>query len=266
MNNPYSQDPQGGYPSEPQYATYGEARPKNILGIVGFIFAVTCLLAPLGLLLSFIALFKRPRGFAIAGFLVGALFSIPHGSIAFSAIRFAMLSPAELAVEVTNAEVAAILTESSYHLTVHGSLPDSADQLDLAGSTATDFWGNPYRLEITEGRIGTLKVISAGPDGIYGTSDDLDLTAMADSRQGKADFVRLLESEINPDTFDRRAMRKELGNATSDMFSSLIRTIQAGTREGFQTETPSPESPSDGSADPDDQTPADPDPETPGTP
>ena len=50
---------------------------ENVLGIIGFVLSLIpltygggILLWSIALLLSFIALFKRPRGFAIAGFVI----------------------------------------------------------------------------------------------------------------------------------------------------------------------------------------------------
>ena len=50
---------------------------ENVLGIIGFVLSLIpltygggILLWSIALILSFIALFKRPRGFAIAGFII----------------------------------------------------------------------------------------------------------------------------------------------------------------------------------------------------
>ena len=50
---------------------------ENVLGIIGFVLSIIpltygggILLWSIALILSFIALFKRPRGFAIAGFVI----------------------------------------------------------------------------------------------------------------------------------------------------------------------------------------------------
>jgi len=57
-------------------------QPSNSLGLAGFIVSlaglvVSCgLLCPVGLLLSAVALFKRPRGFALAGFILGLIGSL----------------------------------------------------------------------------------------------------------------------------------------------------------------------------------------------
>ena len=55
------------------YEEYVETKQSNTLGVIGFILALTCCLAPMGLLLSLIAVFKPPRGFAIAGLIISGL-------------------------------------------------------------------------------------------------------------------------------------------------------------------------------------------------
>ncbi len=54
---------------------------SNTLGLVGFIVSlasiITCgIAAPIGLILSIVGLFKNPKGFAIAGTIIGALLSL----------------------------------------------------------------------------------------------------------------------------------------------------------------------------------------------
>jgi Na+-driven multidrug efflux pump len=72
-----SQDP---YQPSQQYGNVQPA-PSNGLGIAGFVVSlvglIPCgLLCPLGALLSLIAVFRQPRGFAIAGLIIGTLGSI----------------------------------------------------------------------------------------------------------------------------------------------------------------------------------------------
>lgn len=65
--------------SQQRVVTVSEA--SNTLGLTGFILSIvgfmSCgLLSPIGLLLSFIGLFKQPRAFAIAGFVIGLIGSL----------------------------------------------------------------------------------------------------------------------------------------------------------------------------------------------
>src|SRR4051794_20572043 len=79
--NPYGQ-PYQPYPYNPPTPA-----PTNGLGIAGFVVSLVGLiltggiLCPIGLLLSLFALFRRPRGFAIAGFIIGII-----GSLALIAV------------------------------------------------------------------------------------------------------------------------------------------------------------------------------------
>ena len=79
--------------NQPSQAVIVE-QPSNGLGTAGFICSLigflTCgTLSPLGLLFSLIAVFKRPRGFAIAGLILGLL-----GSWFFIAIGLALITGA----------------------------------------------------------------------------------------------------------------------------------------------------------------------------
>lgn len=63
----------------PPAVVVGQPQQSNGLGVAGFVISLIGLLlcggflCPLGLLLSFIAMFKEPRGMAVAGFLIGLL-------------------------------------------------------------------------------------------------------------------------------------------------------------------------------------------------
>jgi hypothetical protein len=264
MNNPYSQDPAGNQHDDGgQYASYGQPKRKNVLGIIGFIFSVTCLLAPLGLLMSFIALFKSPRGFAIAGVLVGALFSIPHGFIALNAYQWSTMSPGEIVAANTMTETGTIIIAVEKHTNQTGRSPDSLDNLGLSEASRTDFWGTPYRFEPdpTGGADWTLS--SAGPDGEFGTSDDLiDLVDFASDKSGQQAFTASFEQSIDLDQFDREAAKEELFESTMEMFQTIMGNRSPAPNQG-NSGTPADDSSSD-PADPPTDTPDDPaDPATP---
>ncbi|MEM9109031.1 MAG: DUF4190 domain-containing protein, partial [Planctomycetota bacterium] len=69
------------YPSEPgpTQGYYYQPPPTNALGIAGFVVSlsgmIVCLglISPIGLVLSLIALAKSPRGYAVAGSIIGLL-------------------------------------------------------------------------------------------------------------------------------------------------------------------------------------------------
>src|SRR5690348_9132833 len=73
---PYPQQPM--QPQAPVTHVFVNAQPTNGLGLAGFITSlvgiVTCgVIAPIGLVLSLFGLMKPPRGFAIAGTIIGLI-------------------------------------------------------------------------------------------------------------------------------------------------------------------------------------------------
>jgi hypothetical protein len=257
MNNPYESPPRGGqFDQEQQYATYGESKPKNILGIVGFIFSVTCLLAPLGLLLSVIALLKRPKGFAIAGTIIGLLFSIPHGFIVYSGYQWSTMSPGEIVAASTSTETGTVIFAVEQHIARTGTAPASLDEVDLSEASRTDFWGTPYRYESGSSGGKAWRLSSAGPDGEFGTADDLnDLVDFTSDKSLQQAFISSFEQSIDVDQFDREAAKDELRESTIEMFRTLMGNPTVSP-DGNDAETPS----DDSSADPED------DPDSPDTP
>jgi hypothetical protein len=171
-------DQQYAPPPQPQQQTNG-------LGIAGFIVSlvglVSCgLLSPIGLILSFIALFSAPKGFAIAGFVLGLLgsawvlvffFVIGVAGIAFIAAAVGFQGHADLLED----HVALDEAVRSYYQS-EGRLPPSlADLQGLEQERTVDHWGNEYRLDYDE-QTGELTIISNGPDAQPDTDDDLRLT------------------------------------------------------------------------------------------
>ncbi len=82
--SPYGQQAQygtgpGNYPGQQGYQGQATATPGRTLGIVGFILAI--LIAPVGLVISIIAFVqsrkaKTGNGFALAGIIIGAVFTV----------------------------------------------------------------------------------------------------------------------------------------------------------------------------------------------
>ncbi|WP_104181042.1 DUF4190 domain-containing protein [Arthrobacter sp. B0490] len=90
--SPYGQQAQygsgAGYPGQQGYPGQPAENPGRTLGIVGFILAI--LIAPVGLVISIIAFVQSRKarmgnGFALAGIIIGALFTI-LGAILFAVI------------------------------------------------------------------------------------------------------------------------------------------------------------------------------------
>lgn len=160
-------------------------RPSNSLGVAGFVVSLTGLIAtcgvisPIGLVLSFFALFRKPRGFAFAGFVLGLV-----GSVwVFVALLAGLVAAGGVAAGVHMArqhmeyadDYKAIAAAVETYRADAGFVP--ASLLELSGLTdeqLKDQWGNYYNYSVgTDGQSFTLK--SDGPDGTPGTDDDFDL-------------------------------------------------------------------------------------------
>ena len=157
--------------------------PTNPLGLAGFIVSLVgfvsggCL-APIGLIISLIALRQEPRGFAIAGAIIGGIASF-IGIIVFVLVIIPMIFIGTAAVALSQSEEFQWTTESallnsaiiSYEQN-NGTLPASLDDLNLTENRLTDPWGNRYLYTISED-LSTWSISSSGPDGIADTEDDL---------------------------------------------------------------------------------------------
>lgn len=180
-----SQSPQYGVPPVPpphtQVIVQTPQQPTNGLGLAGFITSlvglVSCgFLSPVGLLLSLIGLLKRPRGFAIAGTVLGLLGSAFLAFVGFTLVLG--LFGLGKAVETLGKEfetisagqkAARVITDER---TRTGSLPSDEAGTALIKSHV-DAWGNPMRYK----RSGMdFSIISNGADGEPGTDDDRSYT------------------------------------------------------------------------------------------
>ena len=168
-------------------------RPEtNGLAIAGFVcslLGITTLglLSPIGLVLSLAAMFRPPRGLAIAGFILGLF-----GSIMFV---FILLLVLVVIIALGVAAAAAILGGQigigamietgldgwkireaivAYHYET-GEWPGSVEDLTgLEPGTTLDFWSNPYIIEIDAANR-ELKIRTIGEDGAPDTDDDFNL-------------------------------------------------------------------------------------------
>jgi hypothetical protein len=165
-------------PPYQQPAPYYPPPRTNGLGVAGFIVSLlgifsVGLLSPIALFLSFIALFRRPRGFAFAGFILGligtlfiaAVFTVLGGSV-WLLVRYGK----PMVVTIQHAAVARQHIEVYAAGNGHAAPPDMLGQSLIAGDL--DGWGRPliYR------RVNTLsyELRSAGSDGILNNDDDYE--------------------------------------------------------------------------------------------
>ena len=153
----------------------------NGLGIAGFVVSIvgmiiTCgLLCPIGLLISLFAMFKKPRGFAVAGAVLGALgtlwlvfwgFAIVAGIMGLqkTATQFKTV-----AITTTKLVEGHQIIES--RRAADNQLPDGIEGNKLIVDLA-DGWGNGIRYEV-EDQSYVLR--SGGPDGAFDTEDDITI-------------------------------------------------------------------------------------------
>ena len=156
-------------PSDPVYAPgMPQADQSNTLGLAGFItslvgFALTGgLLCPVGLILSLIALRRQPRGFAIAGVVLGvmgscggciiALFVLPAiaiagGATVLTAAAF-MLVGGTPAMETFD-HMFQIKREIGVYAKQHGAPPTSLADLNLPADMLDDGWGTPLQYQMS---------------------------------------------------------------------------------------------------------------------
>ncbi len=171
---------------EPPDAVYSPPRPNsNGLGVAGFVvslvgFILCPFVAVVGMVMSFIAMFREPRGFAIAGFVIGLLGSfillllvVVFGAVLLvfgAAISLGGFKGLEAAAEMI--DIGEAIVE---HHRATGSYPASLDTLQsLSADQTTDPWGQQYLYELSaDGKSFELK--SAGTDSTPGTPDDIPL-------------------------------------------------------------------------------------------
>lgn len=162
-------------PVPQQIIVNNQAPPTNGLGTAGFIVSLaglllTCgLLCPIGLLLSFFALFKAPRGMAIAGFVIGLIGS---AWVAFFGFAFVMglvgIGEAQNVVTTmrTMQEARDAIEQQRF---TSGELPPQEDGDAIVGQIF-DGWGTALQYVPTET---DFVIRSAGRDLQFDTADDL---------------------------------------------------------------------------------------------
>lgn len=165
----------------------------NGLGIVGFVLAMVGLLGtggllcPVGLIISLIAVGRQPRGFAVAGIVVGLIGSC--GGIivllAFGASILALAGLVGMAVVLSEPEKVEVTTDMAnmaFAIKAYedreGYLPASLDVLELRPTLLTDPWGNAYRYLLTGDDGPGFELVSAGADGSFGGLDDVKLSEL----------------------------------------------------------------------------------------
>ncbi|MFT3686603.1 MAG: DUF4190 domain-containing protein [Phycisphaerales bacterium] len=164
-----------------------QSRPTNTLGLAGFIvslagFFTGGLLCPVGLVLSLFALWKRPRGFAIAGVVLGALGTLGAiiavlvvGVFGVLTCCFGCCGSLMSPYVVTKVHIHATAAEVRSFEKHQGRLPATLEESSSSHRRSTrDGWNHPLHLRLEPD--GGFTIVSDGPDGIEGTGDDLSET------------------------------------------------------------------------------------------
>jgi len=151
----------------------------NVLGAWGFgisLFGLLMtfgLLCPLGLLLSFLGLFAKKRGIAIAGTIIGgigtAIVAVGVGSIAMAASAVHHYQVEVPKIEKTREVLNTACVEIESYRQENDKLPEGIEGNKLV-LKFEDAYGNPLRYEPEED--GKFAVRSAGVDGEFDTRDD----------------------------------------------------------------------------------------------
>lgn len=159
------------------YASPGyQSPPSNGLGLAGFIVSLVGLvitgglLCPVGALISGIALFKPPRGFAIAGVVLGVIGTGVGVMLVMMMVWiYNSAGGAWSSIQSSGTTMMAEF-EIDAHYSQHGQLPDDATGTQLVAQHI-DPWGQP--LTYRKVSATDYEFISSGPDGQANTSDDI---------------------------------------------------------------------------------------------
>ncbi|MEL6740360.1 MAG: DUF4190 domain-containing protein [Planctomycetota bacterium] len=159
--------------------------PSNGLGTAGFVTSivgwVTCgVLCPVGLLMSLVALGKQPRGFAIAGAIIGGLgsgflflagFAIIAGFLGLGAATVAAVDAVGDAAEEFRLQQAEQVIRMEYENSsvLPGSIEGEALIVSSLGSSAE--YVRYERVDDT-----SFELVSAGRDLLFDTEDDVSRT------------------------------------------------------------------------------------------
>ena len=171
---PYSQTSQ---PPVTQFVV--NPQPTNNLGLAGFITSllgvVSCgLLSPVGLLLSLIGLSKQPRGFAVAGTilgLLGSIFMVLFGvGIVLGLMGLGAAAKAVKEYADTHQQARKVYIQLDQQRQQQGGTLDQK-AVSNAAVLHVDPWGTPFRAMLDT--AGGIVVTSAGRDKKFDTNDDL---------------------------------------------------------------------------------------------
>lgn len=154
-------------------------RPRNPLGILGFVVSLVALvftfglLSPLGLLISSLAMYRRPRRLATAGVVLGLLPTLIWGLLVVGTISGVHQQRQRARIErqtaITESQLAEAWNAIDAFQREHDRLPSGIEGNKLA-VLHEDAWQRPLRYEIYPDQI---VIRSSGPDGDFESRDDI---------------------------------------------------------------------------------------------
>ncbi|MEL7472030.1 MAG: hypothetical protein AAGK04_01830 [Planctomycetota bacterium] len=184
-------------------------RQSNTLGLVGFILSIVGLLSagclsPLGLLLSLIGLFKEPRGFAIAGLILGLIgsagfiiFGLVFGTFLFAGIVIAAAGGA--AMLGAFGQVSEFQSSLDEYYEANGVYPYALEEIDMDLTNLENVYGGGWAYERSEDGQ-SFSIDGPGPDGQRGTEDDFSLDVDPSSivlRKGEQEIHSIQRDLLN---------------------------------------------------------------------
>lgn len=173
-------------PVAPVYSTIPPQPPvgANGLGLAGFITSLVGLIAcggvlsPIGLILSLVALGREPRGFAIAGVVLGlvgtawlliVIFVIGIGAV-LAVIGLGVMAAVASKLGANAKDINDAVAD---YFEANGRVPAALSVLTtLSPQQLKDPWGNPF-IYVPDG-VDAFYLRTSGKDGVPNTSDDIE--------------------------------------------------------------------------------------------
>ena len=162
---------------EENFEDYRRNSGSNGLGIAGFILSLIFCTAIIGLPISIFALKRQPRGLAIAGTVLGAIFVLIQGAVIFMMVQSVRESGWE---SLENAweghrDSTQVVVACQQYFEQNGKYAAELSDLNLAEDVITDPWGHKYRLKYMKSPFDNSYlplVLSPGRDGVFDNDDD----------------------------------------------------------------------------------------------
>jgi len=225
------------------YDPFARPASSNGLGIAGFVCSLAGLLltggllCPIGLILSLFALGREPRGFAIAGVILGLLGTcgwvllwlvagvaiLAALGIGVAAVALANPEKTELTFDMMRIGIAVqqYRDENKY-------LPASIDLVHgLDENTLTDPWGGQYRYVMPDAN--EFDLVSAGEDRKFDTGDDIALSKIGKTWEGANASGLRVHSDEDGGTVRITVGGNEILNVSGDDDGGEVR-INVGDR------------------------------------